>query len=148
MQNRIDGFQLRPVSSRLLFYWLLVAHALAVLAIWQLQSNMTVKLILILALTLHFAWTIYRHLLLLGRHAVTEAKVTQEGVWYLTFGNGESQQAQLLPDSFIKPWLIILNFKTAPFRPVKHLVLFKDSLEKSVARNLRIYLKQTKGARP
>ncbi len=66
-----------------------------------------------------------------------------DGVWQLTLGNGARLQAQLLPDSFVKPWLMILNFKTTTYGPVKHLVLFADSLEKPMVRKLRIYLRQS-----
>jgi hypothetical protein len=124
--------------------WLVFINILALLAIWQMQLPLQMKLLLLLLLLIYLIWLVCRHLLALGRHAIKEVRVTGDGIWQLTMGNGDRLQAQLLPDSFVKPWLMVLNFKTAlSITPVRHLVLLADSLEKSQARNLRIYLRQS-----
>ena len=141
--NRNNLIALRPARSYLFLVWLVFTHLLALIAIWQIQSPMQIKSLLLLLLLFHLIGLVRRHLLLLGRSAIKEAWVRGDGVWQLILGNGERLQAQLLPGSFVEPWLMILNFKTTSFAPARQLVLLADSLEKPLARNLRIYLRQS-----
>ena len=139
--GRIDKLRLRPVWSRQLFVWLLSVHALGVLAILQLQSNLLLKLMFLLILSLYFVSAVRRYLLGKGDCAVQEAWVSRDGGWRLLLGNGETLQARLLPDSFVKPWLMVLRFKTERFSCTKSMVLLPDSLDRTVNRNLRILLR-------
>ena len=100
-----------------------------------------------MVLTLFFMLALRRHLLCEGRSAVREAWVNRDGDWQLMLGNGETLQASLLPDSFVKPWLMVLRFKSGRYSLAKSMVLFPDSLEKPVSRKLRVYLKRTAGDR-
>lgn len=145
--NRIPHLQLRPVWSRQFFYWLVFTHGCGVIAIWQLESTLVLKITLLIILTLFFGWAVRRHLLGHGRYAVKEAWAMHDGGWRLLSGNGELLQARLLSDSFVQPWLIVLRFNTGRFRYAKAMVLFPDSLDKSVYRNLRIYLRRSANER-
>jgi hypothetical protein len=131
------------VRSRQLFYWLIFAHGLAVIAIYQIQTTILIKGILIFTLTLFIITAVRRHLLIKGRFVVQEAWVNHDGGWYLLLGNGETLQARLLPDSFINSWLLVLRFKTGRFAGTRSMVLLPDSLDGTVNRNLRIYLRRT-----
>jgi hypothetical protein len=122
-------------------FWLLCTHALAVIAILQLESTVLFKGVLLMALSLHFIWLARQYLLGRGSDTVQEAWVNHDGGWRLLLGSGETLQARLLPDSFVKPWLVVLRFKTENFSYPRSMVLFPDSLDRTVNRNLRIYLK-------
>jgi hypothetical protein len=115
---------------------------LAAIAIYQLQTSALIKGVLFLALTLFYISAVRPHLSGRGRFAVQEAWISNEGGWRLLLGNGEILRARLLPDSFVKPWLLVLRFKTGRFDYTRSMVLFPDSLDRSVQRNLRIYLKR------
>jgi hypothetical protein len=138
--GRLEILRLRPTWSRYLFYWLLASHAVGVIAIFMIQSLLLVKMVLLSFLALLFISAIRRHLLWRGRYAVREAWVGEDEAWHLLLGNGETLQTRLLSDSFVKPWLMVLRFKSGRFTPARSMVLFPDSLEKTVSRKLRIYL--------
>lgn len=144
---RIDILRLRPAWSRYLFYWIVGTHSVGVVAIFMLQSSLVIKIVLLIVLTLLFISTIRRHLLWAGRYAVREAWVTHDDGWHLLLGNGETMQAKLLSDSFVRPWLMVLRFKSERFAYARSMILFPDSLEQTINRNLRIYLMRSTGDR-
>ena len=122
--------------------WLVATQMLALVAIWQLQSTPVIKLLLLLLSILLGVREALRHLVVSSRSAIRQVTVTHDAGWQLVMGNGDRLQVRLMPESFIKPWLIVLCFKTQSFAFPKTLVLFPDSLDKTDARQLRIYLKR------
>jgi hypothetical protein len=142
-RNGPDGLRLRPEPSRYLFYWLVGSHGLALIALWLLQSSPMLKLLLLMSVVLFFSWSVRRYLLGRGRYAVQEAWATPEGDWHLHMANGDVLDARLAADSFVKPWLMVLRFHTGGFLSTRSLVLFPDSLDEPVQRNLRVYLKRS-----
>ena len=141
--DRVDNLRLSPSWSRQLLYWLVCAHAVGAIAAVYTQTTFLIKILLLLVLTLNFIQAVRRYLFWEGRFAVREAWVSHDGGWHLMLGNGETMQVRLLADSFIKPWLVVLRFKSGRYTPARSMVLFPDSLDESVNRKLRIYLKRT-----
>jgi hypothetical protein len=133
---------LQPTRSRYLVGWIIVTQLLALLGILQLQVNAMTKLVMGLLLVLYLNWLVFRHLLAYSRYSVTQAILTEAGVWNLRLGNGREIQANLSANSFVKPWLIVLRFKTTQSRLARHLVVFPDTLDKQLARRLRVYLRR------
>ena len=60
--------------------------------------------------------------------------------WWLCDGNGGEYRADLLPGSYVHPWLVILRFRIK--RATHDLVLVQDNVNRSQLRRLRIRLKQ------
>jgi hypothetical protein len=110
------------------------------MGVFQLQTDVLIKSLLLFTLTLLFILAVRLQLFGKGNYAVREARVGHDGAWRLQLGNGETLPARLLPDSFVKPWLMVLRFKTGKYACARSMVLFPDSLDSSVNRRLRIYL--------
>ena len=137
-----ETLHIRPAPSRYLRLWLLLIQAVAWLVLWQLELNIGYKLVLGVGLLAYLAYLIRQQFYRRGAHAIVEAKLQSDGRWLLTLGNGAQKTMALQPDSFIKPWLMILNFSSRSMGGGLHLILLPDSLDRDLARRLRIYLRQ------
>ncbi len=73
-------------------------------------------------------------------NAVTEIWQTQEGLWLLLLSNGRLQQAQLLGNSYISSYLMILNFRMLMTKKTLSVILVADSYDKNEFRRLRVGL--------
>ena len=145
--HKIDSLRLQPVFSRFLTVWMVVLHLLGLLVLWQLQLHALLKISLSLLLLTYFIWQVRYHLLRSTTNAIKEVQLESDGSWRLTFNDGAELAAELLPNSFVKPWLIVLNFSSgSSFFPTS-IVLPPDSLEPDLARRLRIHLLQKHAAR-
>lgn len=120
----------------------MVLHLLALLVLWQMQWNLVFKFTLSLILVCYFIWQIRYHLLRNTRSAIREVLLETNGAWWLINNNGTKMQGKLLPESFVKPWLVVLNFRTGSWFSTKSLILPPDSLDPDVARRLRVHLLQ------
>jgi toxin CptA len=63
-----------------------------------------------------------------------------DGDWLLETGAGETLAAQLLPSSYVHPWLVVLNLRLEDRRWPRSLVLLRDSLDETTFRRLRVRL--------
>ncbi|MEN8166439.1 MAG: protein YgfX [Pseudomonadota bacterium] len=140
MRNQAESIHLRPVPSRYLAVWLVITHAVALIVIWQIQLHVAWKISMSLALLGYLIWQLQLHLLRRNDTAILEAIVASDGIWHLTLKSGIELSGELLPDSFVKPWLMVLGFRIAPLPINKRLILFPDSLDKETARRLRVHL--------
>lgn len=80
-----------------------------------------------------------RHAGLTHDRAVVHLTWTRHGDWRLTTADGTEHDADLQGDSYIHPWLVILNFRLAKGRT--SVVLFPDSLHEDDFRRLRVRLR-------
>jgi hypothetical protein len=64
-----------------------------------------------LALLGYLMWQLQLHLLRRNDTAILEAVVASDGIWHLTLKSGVELSGELLPDSFVKPWLMVLGFR-------------------------------------
>ena len=142
MENRIEPLLLRPAFSRMLTIWLLALHLPGLLVLWQLQMPWLIKLSLGLLQMFYLYWQIRRHLLRNTPQAIREVRLDADGAWWLITHSGARLRAELLPDSFVKPWLLVLNFRTGSRVFTRSIILPSDSLDPDLARRLRIHLLQ------
>ena len=134
--------RLQPVFSRLLACWLISLHLLGLLVLWQLQLHLLLKVALSLFLLAYFIWQVRHHLLRNTRSAIREVLLDADGTWRLILNKGTKIEGELLPESFVKPWLVVLNFRTGSWFSTSSMLLPPDSLDPDVARRLRIHLLQ------
>jgi toxin CptA len=80
-----------------------------------------------------------RHVSLTHAGAVVRLTWTSFGQWRLVTADGAEHSAVLQGDSYVHPWLVILNFKLATART--SVVLFPDSLHQEDFRRLRVRLR-------
>ena len=142
MVYRIDPIRLQPTFSRYLACWLVVLHLLTLLVVWLLQLLLLFKVTLSLLLLTCFIWQMRHHLLRSTRNAIKEVVLESDGSWWLIVNDGTKLQAELLPESFVKPWLVVLNFSAGWLFSTRSMILPPDSLDPEVARKLRIHLLQ------
>ncbi len=163
MRNQAESIHLRPVPSRYLAIWLGITHTVALIVIWQIQLHAAWKISMSLALLGYLMWQLQLHLLRRNDTAILEAVVASDGIWHLTLKSGVELSVELLPDSFVKPWLMVLGFRATEKKiypisrtssgnlwtifnrktslPInKRLILFPDSLDKETTRRLRVHL--------
>ena len=137
---------IEPHPSRGLLALLLLAHAGAVVILLLLNEwPWSVRLFLLVAV-LASLWTT------LGKQGwrQTPARIQRlvwqtENDWRLEFSGGETLTAELLPSSFLHPWLVILNLRVEGRRLPVSVALPRDSLDATTFRQLRVRLTTQKG---
>lgn len=142
MGFRIEPIHLQPVFSRYLAIWLTSLHLLSLLVLWRLQLHTVLKVFLSLLLLSYFIWQVRHHLLRTTAKAIKQIQLESDGNWWLILNDGSKLSGELLPESFVKPWLVVLNFRTGSWFSTSSMLLLPDSLDPDVARRLRIHLLQ------
>jgi len=88
--------------------------------------------LLIIASVIH----VFRYYVLLRGHPLHRCQLHYDEI----FLSHVKTPAQLLPDSFAHPQLVILRARL-PNRQVSSLIIFPDALDETTFRHLRIYIK-------
>ncbi len=94
------------------------------------------------------AISLYHHLtlhVLLSRSASIVRLVWTEREWLLFTRAGRQRVARLCPDSYVHPYLMVLNFELGAWRR-RSVVLLPDESSEPVLRRLRVRLKLTDAA--
>lgn len=81
-----------------------------------------------------------RHVSLNHARAVVRLIWSRQGQWRLVSADGAEHTAELQTDSYVHPWLVILNFTLQP-KGRASVVLFPDSLHDEDFRRLRVRLR-------
>jgi len=85
------------------------------------------------------------HLLQKGKRAVTGLEWDGGDEWQLQMAQGQSISARLLGSSFVSPWLIVLNFKTATSRRLLPVIIMADTIDSTSFRRLTSKLRRLAG---
>lgn len=142
MSSRGSGsplrIELRP--SRLLQGAILGIHGGAALLVLTLPLPLPLLPLLLLCLAAVAGAIVHLRRSRHGRdsHAVRALYLAADGRWTLVTHQGESVDGSLRADSYLHPWLTVLNF-SGP-RP-RTIVLLPDSLDRDVFRRLRVRLR-------
>lgn len=76
-----------------------------------------------------------------GGVGAIDSMTWKEGTdWVIEFKNGYRYETQLLPSSFVSPWLVVLNFECTDEQPRRSVTLFRDALDDESFRRLRVRL--------
>jgi len=130
-------FSIRP--SNLLKSFIIAVHSMTFLLLWLLPVS---HFVILLSLPV-FAFTAYRNLeqhgLLESKPRIQEIIHTSEGDWKLAWSNGTEIYAGLQADSYLHPFITILNF-TADNRKKYPVVLLPDSVDPESFRRVRVLL--------
>jgi len=133
------ALSLEPRPSRRFALFLAASHggaAVAVVVAGLAWWGDVLLCVLIAASGVH----IYlRHVSLAHARAVVRLILTRHGQWRLVTAGGAEHSAELQGDSYVHPWLIILNFRLNKART--SVVLFPDSLHAEDFRRLRVRLR-------
>jgi hypothetical protein len=132
----LNKITIRPGFSRLLAFYLLSLHGLAVwlVVLLPLQGVLRILLAAFTLYSLFYFWR--RHLWQQGGRAVTGVEWSGEGEWILWDAQEKTTAATLSGSSYINPRLLILNFKTTDGKRCS-LCLTADRVDKEQLRRLR-----------
>lgn len=137
--------EIRP--SRWLARYVVSVYSVAGLIIMQLPLSPWDLIVALCGLLLSGAVTYHRRVGLRGRSAVVAINRRVDGIWCLRQTDGVSHQAKLLPDSFLHPELLVLNFRLGNGRR-RYVVLARDSSGVNSLRRLRAMLALGKSESP
>lgn len=132
--------EIRLQRSRWLLAVLAIAHLGALIITLSIPLNPWLCIgtaISILASLAHCYW---HHFLRRSHHAVLGLSVTRDGLKVETRSH-DWIPAKILGNSFVSPWLTVLNLKLPSRRLTTHVVLLPDMLGPDEFRRLRTWLK-------
>lgn len=127
--------------SQKLLSLLLVTHLGAFMLIWTLTIAIQWQLLLALIILGSLFYYTKAYYLLTSPNAVVHAIWDADENWHLSLANGSIISARLLPDTYIHPWLVVLNFICQDPSKKYSLPLLPDSLDANTLRRLRVRLR-------
>ena len=128
-----------PKPSRSLAFFLLVVHALSLLACWLNLLAFWLKLLLSLSVLIS-GWLNYKALI--NGPVIKGIQLKPDESWELHLANGEKLEASLLGSTIANPWFVLLHFKAE--KKKYSLLIPRDGLEPEDFRRLRVALKVVK----
>jgi toxin CptA len=131
---------LEPKISRRLLFLVLFLHGLALCVLFALSVHWTVKLALasIVAASVYLLYA--RYVERGGKKAIKKLLLRSDNTWILSTGDCAHVQAVLGKDSYVHPFMMILNFICRDHRR-RSIVLMGDALEPHLLRKLRVRLR-------
>lgn len=131
------ALEIKP--SRLLAIYVLCVYATAVLVVLMLPVPLWMMCGGLLILLLSGMLTHRRRVSLRGRNSIVGLNRNADGTWQLRLTDTSTHQARLLPDSYLHPELLVLNFRLGNRRR-RSVVLVRDSTDSTSLRRLRVAL--------
>ena len=131
------SIEIKP--SRLLTVYVLCIHAAATLVATILPVSLWIMCGMLLLLLMSCAVTYTRRINLHTRNAVVGLERRPDGAWQIHLKDGSAHQVNLLPDSYLHPELLVLNFKLCSGKR-RSVVLARDSADSTSLRRLRVAL--------
>ena len=135
LKKSVPPLQLEPRSSFHLALILLFLHGVALIAIAVLSAPAWVHLTLSLAVILNFYSTFSVHVMGRGELAILSMVWDGEGDWNVLTATGERLTAKLQDNSYVHPYLVILNF-LIPKHGRRSVILLPDSLDRNTMKKL------------
>lgn len=125
--------------------WLFWLHALPLVLLPMAMSlSEPVMLALVFGIGLSWVWLRRHPAFGYGPRAWVRILAHSEGRWTLESAMRERVEGALLGDSYVQPWILILNFRGADGRRCTR-ILFGDEAEDEALRRLRARLAASTG---
>jgi hypothetical protein len=131
------ALEIKP--SRRLAICILCVYTLAALAVFTLPVSLWLMCGALLPLLLSCGVTYQRRISLRSSKAIVGLNRHADGVWQIRLTDGSAHQANLLPDSYLHPELMVLNFRLGTGKR-RSVVLVRDSADGASLRRLRVAL--------
>ncbi len=131
------ALEIKP--SRLLAIYVLCVYAAAVLVVLILPVPLWMMCGGLLILLLSGMLSYRRRVSLRGRNSIVGLNRNAGGTWQLRLTDASTHQASLLPDSYLHPELLVLNFRLGNRRR-RSVILVRDSADSTSLRRLRVAL--------
>ena len=135
-QKYASPLVLKPKTSIIFYSVFFIAHLGAMASVLSLNWHWAWKIILLIILFVSLATTLKK-----GGVGAIRSMTWKDGPdWAIEFRNNTHYETQLLPSSFVSPWLVVLNFKKTEEQPRRSVTLFRDALDGESFRRLRVRL--------
>lgn len=135
----VTPITLEIIPSHWLAYYVVCVHVIAGLSVIFLPVSTWVMCAALFVLVLLCVVTYRTHVSLRSRRAVVALNRYADDAWQLRLVSGASYQARLLPDSYVHPELLVLNFRL-DIGERRSVVLMSDSADAARLRRLRVGL--------
>lgn len=142
-QKFVAPLQLDVLSSRILVFVFFVFHALAIVTLFFLALPLIVLFVLGLLLLYNLLRSIYQHAMCRAKKSIVRIIWEDNGKWYIVRRSGEKVRVEFQGDSFVSPWLTVLNFKVPEKWFSQSVILSSDNVNMEAHRRLRVRLKTT-----
>jgi hypothetical protein len=126
--------------SRILALVLIGLHIMSIVIVWQLPIAGVGKWLVSLACLSSLAYYMSRDCLHILPSSIRQLWQDTEGQWLLLSKQGHLWPAQLLGTSFVRRYLVILNFKVLGKVKAVSVLLLPDIIHQDQLRRLRIQL--------
>jgi len=93
------------------------------------------------AMLANLFYVMRKHVLLTLPSSIQEAWLDEAGFWNLLYNNGQLDFGRINGDSYISPFLLVLNFTLLRNGRIKSLVLLPDMLSAQEWRRLRVFIR-------
>ncbi len=134
------ALSLEPRPSRRFALFTAATHGVAAAVMVSAGMAWWIDILLCTLIAASAAYIYMRHVRLTHARAVLRLTWTRHGDWRLVYADGVAQTAELQGDSYVHPWLVVLNFSLQP-KGRASVVLFPDSLHEEDFRRLRVRLR-------
>ncbi|CAB1276605.1 protein YgfX [Candidatus Nitrosacidococcus tergens] len=126
--------------SKILELYLVFIHSIALAALSFLDFSWQLHIVILILIGVSLFKSIKRYAFLSYLDSITQLIWEQKDTWCLVQKNGISYTGELLANSFISTYLVILNFKTASSWQPIYVILLKDNVNQTSFRKLRVRL--------
>jgi len=127
---------LKPKTSRIFISVFIIAYIGAMASVLTLNWYWVWKVLLLVAVLISMILTLTKA----GVGAIETLTWKEGSDWVIEFKNGVQYETQLLPSSFVSPWLVVLDFKRTDEQPRRSATLFRDALDGESFRRLQVRL--------
>lgn len=147
--SRFDGqLEINRRASQSLGWLIFLTHTGTLAVIPNLNLPLWFRIGITCGVILSFIINMRTHIFMTGHFAITTVIWNNKDDWQLRNAKGVIHSAQLLPDKFIHPYLITLNFRLAGVNWLlarRSVILTPDSVPAADLRRLRVQLQITRG---
>lgn len=127
---------LEPDPSRIYLALMLFMHLGAMAVVIPLNLYWMIKIVLWTVLLVSLVFVVRKQ----GMGDMQSLTWKEGNDWLMHLKDGTKIEAQLLPSTYVSPWLVVLNFRKIEDRGNRSVTLFRDALEKELFRKLRVRL--------
>ncbi len=118
-----------------------LAHSAAVGSLWPLTLPWSIKAMIMVALAISLAYYLRQDALLSADNAVIAFVLSDEMQCIVTVRSGESMICNILGNTFVAPYLTVLNLKPVGKFFTRSIVILPDGVDAEEFRQLRVWLR-------
>ena len=127
--------------SRWLTVILSLAHGVAASLLWPLALSFVIKFVCVVLIVISLSYYLRKDALLSASNAVTVLKLSNDMQCTFTTRAGDSIPCAIQGDTFVTPYLTVLNLRPAGHWLKRSVVIVPDNIDAEAFRQLRVLLR-------